>query len=449
MIRSTVSKGMGTDNIPKLVMSFFITTLAGMILSTLYNLTDTLFVSWGVGDNATGGVAVVFPFVVIQGAISSMLGGGAAAIVSKLLGEGRREDAGKTTFNAFVIFYSVAFIMTVVGLVFMKPLLRVMGAMGEMEIYSYAEDYFTIILIGNVFSTGFSSVIRAEGRKTYAMLIWIIPISVNIIADAVFIFVLKAGVKGSAYATVLSQFISFVMSVIFFTRMSEQSFKVKRLDARTVLDILKIGFPALLQMAGFSVITFAINRKLAVAGAENDIVAFGYVTKILYYSMSPILALSQAIMPIIGYNFGLKRNDRVREVVRFTLIIAYVYVLGAVIFEEIIPRYLIMMFTDNIVIVDSGAYGLRIVLSSLLFMPVPLIYCNKLQALGRSSQAVTIYGLCLIAMIIPLILPLSLYDGQHFWWIYTAAYLVAFMLSAVAIKIMSYRTKNRDEGQLI
>ncbi len=201
--KETQSKAerMAHDNIAKLVLRFSATTLVALIFNSIYNLTDALFVSWGVGDNAMGGVSIVFPFVILQSGIATALGGGAASLVSRKLGEGKAREAGEITLNAMLIFYATAITMSVLGFVFMHPLLRLFGATDE--IYHYAKEYFVIILAGNIFSTGFSSIIRAEGKMLYSLLIWIIPISINIILDAVFILILGWGVRGSAIATVI------------------------------------------------------------------------------------------------------------------------------------------------------------------------------------------------------------------------------------------------------
>jgi Na+-driven multidrug efflux pump len=229
MYNSDLSKAssvdaLGRESIPRLMLKYTSATLIALLLNAVYNLTDTLFVSWGVGDNAMGGVSVVLPFVLLQGAISTAVGGGAASIVSRKLGAGKTDEAGKTTFNAMVVFYLTALIITATGFALINPLLNLFGVTAEL--YSAAKNYFIIILAGNVFSTGFSSIIRAEGKMLYGTLIWIIPITINIILDAIFIFALGWGVRGSAAATVICQFTSFLMCILFFTKYTSQNIRV-------------------------------------------------------------------------------------------------------------------------------------------------------------------------------------------------------------------------------
>lgn len=176
---------LGTENVGRLVAGFALTALAGLLLNFVYSLTDALFVAWGVGDTAMGGVSAVYPFVILQGAISTAIGGGAASIVSRRLGGGDNKGAARATLSAMTAFYLTAAAVTAGGFAAMPSLLAGMGATGDLA--PHAKTYFTIILAGNVFSTGFSSIIRAEGKNVYSLLIWVIPVTLNIVLDAVFI----------------------------------------------------------------------------------------------------------------------------------------------------------------------------------------------------------------------------------------------------------------------
>lgn len=156
-------------------------TLASLLFSAFYNVADTLFVSHGVGDLAAAGISVVFPLTVLQGAIAQMVGAGAGALVSPCLGQKDYRAAGRVTKSAMAFFYTTALGITCICLLFRTPLLRLFGATAE--ILPYARTYFTILAAGNVFSTGFSSIIRAEGRMDYSLWIWLLPTGVNLLLD--------------------------------------------------------------------------------------------------------------------------------------------------------------------------------------------------------------------------------------------------------------------------
>ena len=206
-------------------------TLASLLFSAFYNVADTLFVSHGVGDLAAAGISVVFPLTVLQGAIAQMVGAGAGALVSPCLGQKDYRAAGRVTKSAMAFFYTTALGITCICLLFRTPLLRLFGATAE--ILPYARTYFTILAAGNVFSTGFSSIIRAEGRMDYSLWIWLLPTGVNLLLDWLLIYRLHLGIAGAAWATVIAQAASFCMSVLFFTRFSCQQFRGVRADRAT------------------------------------------------------------------------------------------------------------------------------------------------------------------------------------------------------------------------
>ena len=214
-------------------------TLAALLFSAFYNVADTLFVSHGVGDLAAAGISVVFPLTVLQGAIAQMVGAGAGALVSPCLGQKDYRAAGRITKSAMAFFYTTALGITCICLLFRTPLLRLFGATAE--ILPYARTYFTILAAGNVFSTGFSSIIRAEGRMDYSLWIWLLPTGVNLLLDWLLIYRLHLGIAGAAWATVIAQAASFCMSVLFFTRFSCQQFGGVRADRATVGRILTSG----------------------------------------------------------------------------------------------------------------------------------------------------------------------------------------------------------------
>lgn len=420
-----------TKKIPRLVLSYTATTLIALIFNTMYNLTDALFVSWGVGDHAMGGVSVVFPFVILQGAISTAVGGGAASIVSRKLGEGKPEEAGEITLNAMFAFYITAVLTTVVGFALMNPVLRLMGITDDL--YSYAKEYFIIILAGNVFSTGFSSIIRAEGKMTYGLLIWVIPITVNIVLDAVFILVLGWGVKGSALATVICQITSFSMSVVFFAKFSTQCFKGARIKWKHITEIIGIGLPSLVQMGSLSVFTILFNKALSLVSGTLGVTVFGYMSKLITYSLVPFTAITQALTPIVGYNYGAHSHDRVKQTVRFCALLSFIYAVIALIVFETIPEYLIMIFTNNTEIINVGTNGIRIISVALLFTPLPMLIGAALQAEGKKLWSLLLYASNLVFAILPIFLMGKYIGIDGIWWAYVIAGACATILALFKI----------------
>jgi len=430
---------MTNEKIPKLVLSFAATTLVALILNSVYNLTDTLFVSWGVGDHAMGGVSVVFPFVILQSAIATALRGGAASLVSRKLGEGKSGEAGEITLNAMLVFYITAAITTALGFALMNPLLKLMGVTDEL--YEYAKQYFIIVLAGNVFSTGFSSIIRAEGKMVYGLLIWVIPITLNIILDAVFILVLGWGVKGAAAATVCCQFASFIMSVLFFSKFTAQNFKGARLKWKRIGEIIEIGLPSLVQMGSLSIMTLILNNALSIVSGTLGVTAFGYISKIITFGLVPFTAVTQALSPIVGFNHGAGNSDRVRKTVSFCALISLVYAVFALIVAEAIPEYMLMIFTKNSAIIETGARGIRIIAAALLFAPMPMLLGAAMQAEGRKLWALIMYASNLIFLLPPVFI-MGKYLGLDGIWL---SYVIAGVCSTIlaVIKLLCDKMKNK------
>ena len=423
---------MANEKISTLVFRFSLTTFAALFFSALYNIIDALFVSRGVGDNAMGGVSIVFPFMIIQAAVAQTVGGGAGSIVSRLLGKKETAKAGEVTLNAMAVFFISAVLVTAAGFIFMNPVLSLLGA--TEDILPYAKQYYIIILAGNVFSTGFSSIIRAEGRMAYALMIWLIPTAINIIFDAVFIFGFDMGVKGAALATVLCQITSFMMSMIFFTKLSCQTFKGARLRLKTVKEIVGIGVPTLVQMGSLSVITMLLNNILSTAGGTLGVNTFAYISKIITFGIVPFNAVTQAVSPIIGFNYGADNRGRVQKTISFSAAVCVIYAVLAIGLSQFISGQLIHIFTDNAQLISSGSRGIKIISAALPFAPVPLLLGTFFQATGKKMPAF-ILNISILAFIFPFALIFSrLWGVNGVWW----SFLPACASSAVFSVIVSF-----------
>lgn len=391
---------METEKIPKLIFSYSAVTFCALLFDALYNIVDTLFVSRGVGDDAMGGVSIVFPFMLIQGGIAQMVGGGAAVIVSKRLGEKDFKGAGSVTANAMLLFYSTSIIVTATGYAFTTPVLNLLGV--TEDIMPFAKEYFVIILAGNVFSTGFSSIIRAEGKMRYGLLIWLVPTAVNIALDAVLIYGFDMGVKGAALATVVCYFTSFLMSILFFAKISCQSFSHIKISLDTVKEIVFIGIPSLLQTCSISLIFLIINHLLSRISGTMGVNAFAYISKLAIFAVVPINAVSQAVSPIFSYNFGAGRADRVKKTLNFSLFITVIY--SAVVSLAVLcaPHIFIRIFTDNTELIMFADNALRIITPALVFLSVSIILAIYFQSLGIKLTAIMIsVGILVFFIIMP------------------------------------------------
>ncbi len=406
------TKQMETESIPKLLFKYSSVTFCALLFSSLYNIVDTLFVSYGIGDEAMAGVSVVYPFMILQSAFAQTVGSGAGTIVSKLLGEKKYEKAGGVTVSAMLAFYVTTATVGILCILFHPFILRILGAEGK--IYSYAKDYLIIIAAGNVFSTGFSSLIRAEGRMVYSLMIWLVPTVFNILADYVFIFLLSMGVRGAALATVGSQFISFLMSIIFFTKISCQSFKKAKPHLNTIREIIALGVPVLLQMGGMSVIFLVVNNCLSRLLTSDWVSAFAYVGKIVTFFIIPFNAIIQASSPIVSYNFGAKNLSRISKTLRCCFVTLYAYSAVAVLIIELVSPQLMSIFTKSDTVISIGAGALNIISLSAAFLPPILIFGAYFQAIGDKKKSVLINALLIFILSVCIVF-VSLLDCKRIW----------------------------------
>ena len=437
--KTKADAGLGTEKIPKLILRFTAATMSALLLNLLYSFFDALLVSWGVGDNAMGSVSVVFPFVILQAAISTAVGAGAASIVSIKLGENKPQEAGEITLNAMFVFYTSAIIITLLGLLFLEPALQAMGV--TEELLAASKQYLTIILAGNVFSTGFSSIIRAEGKMKYALLIWVIPVSVNIVFDIVLIFVLKMGVAGSALGTVIGQFISFSMSILFFARFSGQVFKNTRISLKTISNVLLTGLPPLIQTAGLSLITLVQNNMLRQVSGTLGVTTFAFIGRIVSFVMVPFSAITQAAAPVIGFSYGIKDGKRVKSAVLFSLKLAYVYAAVSFFILYLLSNKALGLFTANTDIISVGTKGLQIIAFSIFLMPFPSLTGTAFQSVGNRKYALIMFAAQTV-FFIPLSIILSHAFGlEGIWWAYPAAYLCTNLMAFALLHKQKSRQK--------
>jgi len=317
---------LGTESIGKLLLKFSIPAITGMLVNALYNVVDRIFVGQGVNEIALGGLSLVLPLMTIGMAFAMLFGIGAANMISMRLGQGRKEEAENALDHCFFLLIGISLLMMAVGLIFLEPILSLMGAAEGSEALLYAKDYFRIILYGMVFglsSFGLSHCTRAQGFPTITMIGMILGAVLNTILDPIFIFVFKWGVEGAAWATIISQFASFIFLFIFIT--SKKA--VVRLNPR----VFKPNFPIIKQIMAFGSAQFLLqflmstvqllNNKsvgwygAAALGVANggDVALSGLNINgsILMLILMPVFGINQGAQPILGYNYGAKNFARV------------------------------------------------------------------------------------------------------------------------------------------
>jgi putative MATE family efflux protein len=412
------SKQLGEEKIPKLLMRFSIPAITGMLVNALYNVIDRAFVGNSVGANGIAGITIGFPIMLILMAFMMLVGLGANSLVSIRLGEGNKKEAEHILGNAFILLIIISLSISVLGLIFLNPLLRILGA--SHDVLPYARDFMQIILAGTIFQGigfGMNNFIRGEGNPKIAMFTMLIGTFLNVILCPIFIFGLGMGVRGSALATVISQGVSAAWVLHYFFT-GKSSLKIRKVNLRPdkviTSKIFALGAaPFSLQMAA-SLVNAILNKSLGYYGGDIAISGMGIVTSILSLIMMPIFGINQGVQPIIGYNYGARKFDRVKEALKLAIMGATAIVLLGFIMVEVFPRQIVSLFgSSNTALVEFSTPAMR---TFLMFLPIigfQIISANYFQAIGKPKQSAFLSLSRQLILLIPAVLILPLFFGLN------------------------------------
>lgn len=439
---------LGECPVGKLLLKMSVPSILALTVYNSNTIVDTIYISRGVGINAAGGLSVSFPLFIFLSAVSTTLGSGSASVLSRALGRKEYEKADKTAANTFGLFYAVAVCITFFGLLFLKKLLYGMGV--TQELFPYAEKYTRIILLGAVTSTAFSSLIRAEGNSMFALYIWLVPMAVNLILDPIMIFGFHLGVSGAAGATVLAQCVSVGMSVYYFFFSGKSALKMKAVhflpDGMILREITGIGLPSLIQLGSYSVVLIVINRMLKNSGGDMQLNTYGIVNKINTFLIIPVNGIVQGAQPVIGYNYGAGKKDRVGIALKKSIAAAGIYgiLVSCIVFLS--ADGIIHLFTTDSEVQAVGAVVLRITNAGILFSSIQSVETAYFQAAGKKVSALLLSLCTYIFCFIPIAAGLSaLYGVNGIWYSFPAASVTSCCISSVFIVYTVRKERHEQE----
>ena len=416
------TKELAELNITRLLLKFFIPAFIGVFVNALYNIVDRVFIGQGVGSMALSGISVIFPVMLIVMGFGMLIGIGAGVIISISMGKRNMEKAEKVLGSSFLLMILVSVVITVIGFSIKGPLLRSFGATAET--IGYANDYLNIILAGTVFQVvGFSlnNIIRAEGNARIAMFSMIISAGTNLILDPIFIFGFDMGVKGAAYATVISMMVLTLWVLLHF-RSSKSVVKLKpeniRFDFGILVEIVAIGMAPFFMQIANSFVQGLLNTKLIAFGGDLAVGAMGIVNSVLTMIIMAIVAINMASQPIISFNYGAKAFNRVKETLKISMISATVIAIFAFIMVETLPETIVKLFNSaDAGLLSIGKDGLRLGLMALPFVGFQVVAGNFFQSVGKAKIAVVLTLLRQVIIVIPLLFILPRYFGLHGIWV--------------------------------
>lgn len=438
------------EKISKLLRGFAIPSITATLVSSLYNIVDQIFIGQGVGYLGNAATNVSYPLSTICLAISLLLGIGSASRFSIYLGKRQSERAAGLVGNGIVLMAVAGLVYLLLGELFLHPLLRVFGATNQ--VMPYARQYAEIVLLGMPFlilTNGISNLIRADGSPKYSMLCMVAGAVVNTILDPIFIFVLDWGVFGAALATILGQILSFLLAIryLWHFRTVKLTRACFRLEPRDNLRTLYMGISSCVNQLAITLVQIVLNNSLtyygalSVYGKDIPLAACGIVMKTNAILLSIIVGISQGVQPIIGFNFGAGKYDRVRKAYR--LAILWNLIVSAVGFclFEFFPRPIISLFGDgDPLYFEFATLFMRTFLFMVLVNGVQLLSSNFFTAIGKALRGLLLSLTRQVFFLIPLILLLPLRLG--IFGVLLAGPIADFIAFVVSMLLVSREFKN-------
>ena len=412
---------LGYEKISKLLRSFAVPSITATLVSSLYNIVDQVFIGQGVGYLGNAATNVSYPLSTICLAISLLIGIGSASRFSICLGRGDTDQAAKIAGNGVTLMVLAGILYLVLGEVLLTPMLRIFGA--TTEVMPYAQSYASIILIGMPFlilTNGISNLIRADGSPKYSMICMVAGAVVNTILDPIFIFVFQWGMFGAALATILGQILSFLLAIRYLWAFRTITLEKEcfRPDWRDGLHTLSMGISSSVNQIATTIVQVVLNNSLtyygamSVYGEDIPLAACGIVMKTNAILLSIIVGISQGVQPIIGFNYGARKYDRVKQA--YLLAIRWNFVISAVGFLlfQLFPRPIISIFgSGEELYFDFAVLFMRTFLFMVIVNGVQVLSSSFFTAIGKALKGLLLSLTRQVFFLIPLILILPLWLG--------------------------------------
>lgn len=404
---------MGSKKILPLLVEFSIPAIIGMLVNAIYNVVDRIFIGNAPGLGAIGiaGITISYPVTLVLMAISLMVGVGGATRFSIALGQKKHKEAAIYQGNAIILTVIFGLIFMVFGNLFVNSLLVMLGSSDR--VLPYARDYLSIVLYGAVFQcvtmcgNNFS---RAQGNPKNAMISQLIGAGFNIVFDYILIIKFNMGMQGAALATIGGQFLSMIWQLCYLCsnrsliKLDLQHIKIRISFA---LDIIRTGIPAFLMQMANSVLNFILNSSLGTYGGDVAISAVGIITSFQTICQMPLTGLMQGQQPLISYNYGAQKIDRVKETLKYSIIGGTIIALLGFLAVELFSKTIILMFNNEPEVVELGTRAIRIWFICLPLLGAQIMSANYFQCIGKIKVASVLNLLRQVIVLIPMILILS------------------------------------------
>lgn len=412
---------LGYEKLPKLLKSYAIPSIIAMLVSSLYNIVDQIFIGQGVGYLGNAATNVAYPLTTICLSIALLIGIGSAARFSLALGAKQKEEAALAVGNAISMMFLFGIMYFILIEIFLQPLLTVFGS--TPDIMPYAKVYTRITALGMpllIVTNGMSNLARADGSPKFSMSCMLVGAIINTLLDPLFIFIFDMGIAGAALATIIGQLVSFLMAISYIRRFKHITLKKShfKLRVQECLKIASLGMSNSLNQLAITLVQIVLNNSLihygsqSIYGSEIPLACSGIVMKTNAILISVIIGISQGAQPIISFNYGAKNYDRVRGIYKLAVSSSLVIsVLGFIAFQ-FFPKQVISLFgTGDQLYFEFAVKFMRIFLFMVLINGVQIISSNFFAAIGKAIKGVFLSLSRQVLFLIPLILVLPFFYG--------------------------------------
>lgn len=432
----SATRQLESGDIKHLLTQYAWPAIVGMVVVSLYNIVDRIYIGQGVGPMAISGLTLTFPVSSLIAAIGTLVGVGASARLSIVLGMKDLKWARNILGNAFIMSLSLSAVFITLSMLMLDDVLRLFG--GTENTIPYAKDYLRIVLPGSVLSNltfNFANMARASGFPKRAMYTLILGVALNAILDPIFIFWLDMGIQGAAVATVISMFIGAVFALSHFLNRSHpvhftrEGFRLKKYIIR---NITSIGMAPFLMNVATSAVNIIMNTRLVVYGGDLAIGAYGIINSYGTFMVLCVMGLGQGMQPIVGYNYGAQRLKRMKDVLLLAIKYSFVVMTAGFLLVELFPKALVRAFTADPELMRMTVEGMRIVFIAIPIVGFQIMVSTFLQSISKAGKAIFMSLSRQVLFLIPLLFVFSsLWGLKGVWFSLPVSDVVASVIALV------------------
>ncbi|WP_448907571.1 MATE family efflux transporter [Hoylesella shahii] len=427
---------LGTKPVGQLLMRYAVPAIIAMTASSLYNMVDSIFIGQGVGAMAISGLAITFPLMNLSTAFGAGVGVGASSLLSVKLGQKDYGAAQNILGNTVMLNIITGISFSIISLLFLEPILMFFGA--SAQTLPYAKDYMEIILCGNVITHlyfGLNALQRAAGKPQLSMYMTIFTVVLNAILDPIFIWPLGLGIRGAAYATVLSQLFALIWQVVMFSNKAEFiHFKrgIYRLKSQLVKNIIGIGMSPFSMNVCACFVVIIINNSLVDHGGDMAVGAYGIINRIAFIFVMITIGVNQGMQPIAGYNYGAMKFDRMMRVLKYAVICGTCVTTVGFIVGQFFPEQCVRLFTSDETLISLSVHAMRLTTVSFPIIGFQMVVANFFQSIGKAKVSVFLSLSRQLVFLIPMLLVLpTLYGVDGVWYSMPVADTISALVTAI------------------